>query len=409
MDSLTQAVLGAACGEAVLGRKIGNKALVWGAIAGTIPDLDVVTQVFLSHEADELVYHRGLTHSILFTVLGAMLFGWMGRYKRPWLLTLFYAAIFVFVAGLTIKSPSIAGAIISVLFSVTGFFLIKKWFSPNRLQWKEEPTVKEWTLMFFFAILTHWLIDACTSYGTQIFEPFSNYRISFNNIAIVDPLYTLPLLFAVIILIYVKKARSRAIINWTGLGLSTLYMAFTFYSKSLANSAFTESLKKQDIEYIDYISYPTIFNSLLWQVTVRSEDAYYYGVYSIMDKDKNIKFYKLPKNHELLAPYKDEHYVKILKWFAQGYYNVIDQGNGVLQINNLRFGFMGFGMMSEMEEQYIFRYRIAQKEDKFECWPVFPEVEDIEFSKMFSALWRRMLGEKLKFDKEDPKDKTPKN
>ena len=55
MDSLTQAVLGAACGEAVLGRKIGNKALVWGAIAGTIPDLDVVAQVFLSHEADEFV------------------------------------------------------------------------------------------------------------------------------------------------------------------------------------------------------------------------------------------------------------------------------------------------------------------------------------------------------------------
>jgi inner membrane protein len=402
MDSLTQAVLGAACGEAVLGRKIGNKALVWGAIAGTIPDLDVVTQVFLSHEADELVYHRGLTHSILFTVFGAMLFGWMGRYKRPWLLTLFYGAIFVFVAGLTIKSPSIAGAIISVLFAVMGFFFIKKWFSPNRLQLKEEPTVKEWTVMFFFAILTHWLIDACTSYGTQIFEPFSNYRISFNNIAIVDPLYTLPLLFAVIILIYVKNARSRAIINWTGIGLSTLYMAFTFYSKSLANSAFSESLKKQNIEYVDYISYPTMFNSLLWQITVRSKDAYYYGVYSIMDKDKNIEFYKLPKNHELLAPYKDEHYVKILKWFAQDYYNVTDQGNGVLQINNLRFGFMGFGMM-DLEDPYIFRYRIAEKAGKFECWPIFPELEEIEFSKMFAALWRRMLGEKLKIKQANPK------
>ena len=152
-----------------------------------------------------------------------------------------------------------------------------------------------------------------------------------------------------------------------------------------------------------------MFNSLLWQITVRSKDAYYYGVYSIMDKDKNIEFYKLPKNHELLAPYKDEHYVKILKWFAQDYYNVTDQGNGVLQINNLRFGFMGFGMMSKMEDQYIFRYRIARKDGKFECWPAFPNVEDIEFSKMFSALWRRMFGEKLMFDVEVPKDKGPKN
>ena len=394
MDSLTQAVLGAACGEAVLGRKIGNKALIWGAIAGTIPDLDVVTQVFLSHEADELVYHRGLTHSILFTVFGAMLFGWMGRHARPWLLTLFYSSIFIFVAGLTIKSPSIAGAIISVLFAVMGFFLIKKWFSKNKIAWKEEPTVKEWTIMFFFGILTHWLIDACTSYGTQIFEPFSNYRISFNNIAIVDPLYTLPLLFALIILIFIKNPRSRAIINWTGLGLSTLYMAFTFYAKSLANSAFTESLKKQNIEFVDYISYPTIFNSLLWQITVRSENAFYYGVYSIMDKDKNVEFTKLPKNHDLLEPYKDEHYVKILTWFAQGYYNVTDQGDGVLQINNLRFGFMGFGMVENLENQYIFRYRIAKKDGKFECWHIFPKVEDIPVGEFLSAFHKRSFGDK---------------
>ena len=186
-------------------------------------------------------------------------------------------------------------------------------------------------------------------------------------------------------------------------------MAFTFYAKSLANAAFTESLKKQNIEFVDYISYPTIFNSLLWQVTVRSDDAYYYGVYSIMDKDKNVEFIKLPKNHDLLEPYKDEHYVKILKWFAQGYYNVTEQGDGVLQINNLRFGFMGFGMLESKEDQYIFRYRIAKKDGKFECWPVFPEVKDIEFSKMFSALWRRMLGEKLKFKAEVPKDMAPKN
>ena len=41
MDSLTQAALGAAIGEAVLGKKIGRKAAILGAIGGTIPDLDV--------------------------------------------------------------------------------------------------------------------------------------------------------------------------------------------------------------------------------------------------------------------------------------------------------------------------------------------------------------------------------
>ena len=47
MDSLTQIVLGAAVGEVVLGKKVGNKAMLYGAIAGTIPDLDVLTRYFM--------------------------------------------------------------------------------------------------------------------------------------------------------------------------------------------------------------------------------------------------------------------------------------------------------------------------------------------------------------------------
>ena len=68
MDSLTQIVLGASVGEATLGKKIGNKALLWGAIAGTIPDLDV----FIGHYVDSVTkneIHRGFSHSILFCVL----------------------------------------------------------------------------------------------------------------------------------------------------------------------------------------------------------------------------------------------------------------------------------------------------------------------------------------------------
>ena len=60
MDSLTQIVLGAAVGEATLGRKVGNKALLWGAIAGTIPDLDVVYIKLIGGDAiDEIVRLSG--------------------------------------------------------------------------------------------------------------------------------------------------------------------------------------------------------------------------------------------------------------------------------------------------------------------------------------------------------------
>jgi inner membrane protein len=73
MDSLTQIVLGAACGEAALGKKIGNKALLFGAIGGTIPDLDVFVGNWLyGNEIDAMLFHRGFMHSILFSVLGAL-------------------------------------------------------------------------------------------------------------------------------------------------------------------------------------------------------------------------------------------------------------------------------------------------------------------------------------------------
>ena len=64
MDSLTQIVLGAAVAEASLGKKIGNRAMVWGAIAGTLPDLDVIANGFMS-PVDALAFHRGPTHSAL--------------------------------------------------------------------------------------------------------------------------------------------------------------------------------------------------------------------------------------------------------------------------------------------------------------------------------------------------------
>ena len=76
MDSLTQIVLGASVGEVVLGKKVGNKAMLYGAIAGTIPDLDVLSRYFV----DTVTYtewHRGFSHSILFSLLFAPIFGWL--------------------------------------------------------------------------------------------------------------------------------------------------------------------------------------------------------------------------------------------------------------------------------------------------------------------------------------------
>ena len=114
MDSLTQIVLGASVGELCLSKKIGNKAMLWGAVAGTIPDLDVLANPFMSR-AESLAFHRGISHSFFFSVLGAFVFAWLvhSLYKKTWHLKfekifasslMFFVALILCAIGVMLKS-----------------------------------------------------------------------------------------------------------------------------------------------------------------------------------------------------------------------------------------------------------------------------------------------------------------
>ncbi|MFT7114443.1 MAG: inner membrane protein, partial [Candidatus Azotimanducaceae bacterium] len=132
MDSLTQIVLGAAVAEKVLGKKIGNKAMLYGAIAGTIPDLDVISKFFVDPiRANEL--HRGFSHSILFCLLAAPILGWL-------------------VSKIEFKFKDVS--------------------------WPD------WSKLFFWGLFTHPLLDAHTAWGTQLFWPF-DLRVAYKNIFVV--------------------------------------------------------------------------------------------------------------------------------------------------------------------------------------------------------------------------------
>ena len=179
MDSLTHIVLGAAIGEAVLGKKIGRKAMLVGALADTIPDFDVFASCCTT-DAQQLLVHRGITHSFFFILLMSPLLGW----------------------------------------------LFSKWFKKSEVSWKR------WTLLFFLGMFTHILIDSLTSYGTAWFEPFSSYRVSFNTIFVADPFYTVPFLICVLIALIAKNGSpSRIKWNKIGLWISSLYLTFTIINK----------------------------------------------------------------------------------------------------------------------------------------------------------------------------------
>lgn len=141
MDSITQAALGAAIGQAALGKKVGAKGAIAGAIVATIPDLDVALRLFYS-SYDMLRIHRGLSHSLLFGLLGALLVAFIMQRFR-------------------------------------GF--------------REVTFVRLW-MFSALCLITHSLLDYCTSYGTQLFLPFSDARLGLDTVNVVDPVYTIPLL-----------------------------------------------------------------------------------------------------------------------------------------------------------------------------------------------------------------------
>ena len=218
MDSLTQIVLGAAVGEAVLGKKVGNKAMLWGAVAGTIPDLDVLSRYFMD-EVSALEVHRGITHSIVFSLLCAPIFAYfIKKHERSFLALFFVLLISVFFFA----ADSLTGKLISIAVLVGLFFCAYK-LRPNL----DSVSRYDWAKLMFWCLITHPLLDAHTAWGTQLFWPH-DYRLAYKNIFVADPLYTLPfLIFLIMAFLKNKNNPLRTFYNRLGLVISSTYMLLT--------------------------------------------------------------------------------------------------------------------------------------------------------------------------------------
>jgi inner membrane protein len=301
MDSLTQIVLGASLGEAVLGRKIGNKAMLWGAIAGTIPDLDVFLK-FITDDITSTEMHRGFSHSLLFCIIMAPLLGWL----------------------------------------------------VNKIYQKKEATQKNWTWLFFWCLVTHPLLDMHTTWGTQFFWPFE-YRVAYKNIFVADPLYTIPFLILVLAAMFYKRTNpKRRKINNLALIISTSYMLLTVAFKSIAYYNFNKALRTKNIDYIEMDTKPTPLNSILWNAQVETKNGYLSGYYSLFDS-KTIYFLKeIPKNHHLLNPYRDQKVVKQLMKISVGWYYLKKLKDGLLY-TDIRFGQIGF----DDDATYMWKYKLT--------------------------------------------------
>ena len=325
MDSVTQILLGASVATVCVPKNHRRKAVLVGAILGTTPDLDVF--IDYGDAVSNFTYHRGFSHS-LFVLLPFSLLVWA---------------------------------------------VLQKFYEPV----KSAP--KPWLLAISLVLITHPLLDAHTVYGTQLFWPLTTPPVMWSTIFIIDPLYTIPLLIGVIvILIKPEKSWAKKTLA-AGIIVSSSYLAWTWIAKDIVHNQILASLNDKT-EAISILSTPTPFNSLLWRIVVLQEDSYLEGYYSLLHSEQVINFQSYTKNKDLLEQAKDLWAVKRLAWFSHGFIKskII---NDYLVIADLRMGF---------EENYVFNHAVAKIGN-----PHWHEIESKLLSSQFGAEDLSVVWEKL--------------
>ncbi|WP_207433730.1 metal-dependent hydrolase [Sabulibacter ruber] len=288
MDSLTHAAIGACLGELMLSRKLGKRALLWGAFAQNFPDIDTIAALWLAPSRNLLV-HRGFTHSFLFAFLGALL--------------------------LTV--------------------IANRWHKAQGVPWRH------FFLFFLVQLLVHDLLDTCNAYTTGLLEPFSQKRFSFHLLYVADPLFTIWPLIALGVLLLLKSTNLRRV-RWAvaGLGLAGAYLGYAAFNKNQVQAQVKASLEQQQIGSSRFFLTPTPFNTWLWMAVVEADSGLYVGHRSVFwPKSSQADFRFFPKNQELLSKAEDPQEVEDLKVFADGYYT-LDHWNDTLVFNIPRFGQM---------------------------------------------------------------------
>ncbi|CAM3351593.1 metal-dependent hydrolase [Halomonas lysinitropha] len=288
MDSITQAALGAAIGGTVLGRRLGRKAVLLGAALGTLPDLDVI--IDYGDAVANVTEHRGFSHSL-----------------------------FV-LAGL-----AIALALLSA-----------------RLAAARDISLRHWGLFFGLILLTHPLLDALTTYGTQLWWPMEERPAAWPIVFIIDPLYSLLLLAGIGVALVSGKVQRAT--RW-GLALSCAYLVLAVGAKQLVESRIEPVLADNGLQEAPRLVQPTPFNILLWRVTVADGEHYHEALAGVLDGDSVPQLETYARGAPLEATALGTARGQRLDWFAGPFLRYetrqID-GRKTLVATDLRLGFPGF-------------------------------------------------------------------
>lgn len=296
MDSLTQIALGSAVTVAVMGRRTSvRKAAAWGAVAGTLPDLDA----FIDHGDAilNMVLHRAESHSLFFTTLFAPLLAW----------------------------------VVSRIHGEAALF-------------------KRWWLALWLALFTHPLLDAMTVYGTQLLQPFTDRPFGVDSMFIIDPAYTLPLIVGVVAALALAKSGRGLRWNIAGLVLSTAYLGWSVVAQQMATGVARASLQQQGIAAERLLVTPAPFNTVLWRLVAVTPTHYHEAYTSLLDSHATVRWTAHERGADLIAQHAGAEPVARMAAFTEGFYRLRLNEQGRLMLTDLRMG---------QEPAYVFNFDIG--------------------------------------------------
>ena len=282
MDSVTQIALGSAVTIATLGRRTAVwKAALWGALVGTLPDLDAL--IDHGDAILNMVLHRAESHALFY--LSAL------SLPLAWLVSRLHGE--------------------AVLFP-------------------------RWWLALWLALVTHPLLDWMTVYGTQLLLPFTNHPFAIGSVFIIDPLYTLPLLTGVIVALTRRQGRGIVWVH-AALVLSTAYLAWSVVAQQIATRQVLASAPVPHLMPGQLLVTPAPFNTLLWRAVAVTPTHYHEGYYSLLDGDRPVRWTTHARGGDLHARYQGSPLVDRIARFSHGFFKMSEAGGDVF-ITDLRMG-----------------------------------------------------------------------
>ena len=219
MDPFTQGIVGVTASQSISQKKHFKIASIIGLLAGLAPDIDI----FIKSNNDPLLfleYHRHFTHSLFFIPFGSL------------------ACAYVFYHIFT----------------------------------KHYDLSFRYTYIYsFIGYATHGIIDAFTSYGTQLYWPFSNERVAWNTISVIDPIFTIPIAVFVLVALTTKKK----LFTYTALFWIVSYQSIAYHQKYRAETIMSDFAQREYKHVQNVVAKPSFGNIIVWKVIHTTKDKYH--------------------------------------------------------------------------------------------------------------------------------------